>query len=204
MFQKPPTPPTEPRSRRGGRNGIQKRNRAPVRVDKDGDLDMDVASTVKKARSRALRESRESPRIRGNAEPGSGRDMNATDVQKAILRGMGSGDGLRRGYRPPSRSGKQIGKALGRERNRDVGEELTQINVRGLKNSKAASNPDGGIKDLLAFLERKASAPDASAREMVKIKKVCLTSCTPGHQRRRVFGLSGPLSFQVKLSERRL
>lgn len=173
-----------------------------ARVDKDGDLDMDTGTTMKKARNRTLRENRDTVPIRV-AGSGSGRDMNATDVQKAILRGMGSGEALRRGPRLTPRSTKPPGKADRRERDRSIEKELTQISVRGFRNSKAASNPDGGIKDLLAFLERKASAADTASKEITRIKKVCLISYIPGHRRHRRFGLSGPLSFQVKLSERR-
>lgn len=178
MFQKPPTPPTEPRSGRLNSSGIQKRNRGPIRIDKDGDLNMDAVSSIKKSRGRALRENRDSLRIRGVAGTRSGRDINATVMQKAILREMGSGDALRR---PNLQSALRPGRNIRRERDHTIGEGLTQIAVKGFKTSKAASNPDGGIKDLLAFLERKASAPNASARELVRIKKVCLTSCIPGH-----------------------
>jgi nuclear RNA export factor len=40
------------------------------------------------------------------------------------------------------------------------------LQITGLKSSKAAANPDGGLESLLSFLERKASGT-------VKIKKVC-------------------------------
>lgn len=198
MFQKPPTPPMEPRPSRLGRSGIQKRNRGPMRADKDGDLDMDAASTIRKSRGRVPRVNRDYVPTPGVVGSKSSRDMTATGMQKAILREMGSRDTLRR-----SDLKTRLGRTMWRGRDRNVGEGLTQITVRGFQGSKAASNPDGGINDLLAFLERKASAPDASARDMVRIKKVCLTSCIPGHQRHRKIGLSGPLSFQVKLSERR-
>lgn len=33
----------------------------------------------------------------------------------------------------------------------------TTLKIRGLKDSKAANNPDGGLRSLLDFLERKAS-----------------------------------------------
>ena len=80
---------------------------------------------------------------------------------------------------------------------------LDQIKVYGLKESKAASNPGGGVKDLLDFLERKATAPNAPSREAVRIRKVCLTSQSAGSHRRRSLALSGPLSFHAKLPERR-
>ena len=48
----------------------------------------------------------------------------------------------------------------------------TTLIVVGLKSSKATSNPDGGIKSLLQFLERKATQLKGSGRP-VTIKKVC-------------------------------
>ncbi|EHL03636.1 putative mRNA export factor MEX67 [Glarea lozoyensis 74030] len=44
------------------------------------------------------------------------------------------------------------------------------LQIDGLSSSKAASNPDGGVESLLAFLERKASAHDPKSKP-VKIKK---------------------------------
>lgn len=182
MFQSASAPARGSRSKRLGRpsnrSGIQKRNGGPIRVDKDGDLDMDATGVISKGRNGENNGNRDALRIRGTSGPGSSRDpkaprstrtgLNATAVQKAILRGMGSAQDLPRG-----RASTRLMRPMGRE-------GLSQIIVRGFKNSKAASNPDGGIKDLLGFLERKASAPDASAREMVRITKVCLTPCIPG------------------------
>ena len=65
---------------------------------------------------------------------------------------------------------KIIREATDQGRNHERGGGLQQISVTGWRRSKAASNPDGGVNDLLAFLERKATAPDARA---VKITKVC-------------------------------
>jgi nuclear RNA export factor len=60
----------------------------------------------------------------------------------------------------------------GTAQTRDSGAYIS-LRVRGLKESKAASNQDGGLKDLLNFLERKASGSDTEPRK-VRIKKVCL------------------------------
>lgn len=48
----------------------------------------------------------------------------------------------------------------------------TTLIVTGHKSSKASSNPDGGVKSLLQFLERKATQLKGSGRP-VTIKKVC-------------------------------
>ncbi|KAM4059060.1 leucine rich repeats (2 copies) domain-containing protein [Hirsutella rhossiliensis] len=59
---------------------------------------------------------------------------------------------------------------VGRRRGRGGG--LTFLRVRGLRQSKAAANQDGGLGDLLSFLERKASSftTGGQARQ-VMIKK---------------------------------
>jgi nuclear RNA export factor len=51
-----------------------------------------------------------------------------------------------------------------------------RLQVSGLSDSKAASNPDGGLDALLSFLERKASGLDSKSNRAVKIKKVCSVS----------------------------
>lgn len=185
-----------------------------MRVDQDGDLDMDAAR--RSARNRgAGRGSRGASQPRGNAGSRFGpmRDTNGSRatrggvdpaaMQKAILRGMDIDGRVPRGPKLNLRTIKPAERSLVKERDPNVRARWEQIIVRGFQNSKAASNPDGGIKDLIGFLERKATPTDASARDLVRVKKVCLTLCFPGHRCQRNFGLSGPLSFQAKLSERR-
>lgn len=185
MLQRPSVPPTGPRPPRAHRSnrrgGIQKRPGGPIRVDKDGDLDMEAAGGSAKDRG-AGRGSRGGSQSRGTVGSrfGSGRDTNSsrltrgsvdpTGMQKAILRGMGvdpRGSGLN------SRTTKQAVKSLVKERDLNARAQWEQVIVRGFRKSKAASNPGGGIKDLIAFLERKATA---------LVQKVCLTLCFPGHR----------------------
>ena len=185
MFQQTANMPAGPRSKRLGRQsdrgGIQKRSGVAVRIDKDGDLDMDAALALTRGRG-GVRDERGAMHIRGTAGSGSGRgDMKAqrssrvaTLKQKAIFRGMGSENIMPHGSLHGSRFARQLGKTIGKERDLNAREGLVQIIVSGLKDSKAASNPDGGVKDLLGFLERKASTTDAPARDMVRIRKVCL------------------------------
>lgn len=116
-------------------------------------------------------------------------------IQKVVLRGMGSSETASRGPRSSLRN------VRGRGITRPIDEAWDQIAVNGFKQSKAAANPGGGISELLAFLERKATHPDAP--EPVKIKKVCLTLHSARQQRHQNSKLSGPPSFQAKLSERR-
>lgn len=211
MLHHPP-PPTGPRasgrlasSRLPSRGGIQKRNATPARVDKDGDLVMDQAVTNGRARGRER-----GTAIRGSARTRKGdisdplasrtsrparTGIDPSAIQKAVLRGMGSSETAPKGPRSSLRN------LRGRGSTRPADEAWDQITVKGFKQSKAAANPGGGISELIAFLERKATHPDAS--ETVKIKKVCLTLHSARQQRHQISKLSGPPSFQAKLSERR-
>lgn len=182
-MHKSTTPRTGNRSTRLGphRAGIQKRSRDSSRTDKDLAMDIDTSEAVIGKGHRDTRRERSSLRTRGGA--GSGHEvkilgsartsLNSAAVQKAIIRGLGSEETITRALRQTPRSARPMGKLVELDRGA-VPRGLTQLVVRGFKDSKAASNRDGGIKDLLAFLERKASA-DLPARETVKIKKVCLT-----------------------------
>lgn len=56
--------------------------------------------------------------------------------------------------------------------NRAGGGNLEQFSVTGWKQSKAASNRDGGVESLIAFLERRMNATTKSGPR-AKITKVC-------------------------------
>ena len=210
-------PPSGPRaSRQSGRltaghlqnrGGIQKRNSTPTRVDKDGDLVMGAASTARASgsgsgRGASIRGSA-SARRHGTPDALSSRvssrpsrtGIDPSAIQKAVLRGMGSDAKLPRN----SRAGARLIRGSGRDR--ELRDGYDRISVLGLKESKAASNEDGGVKDLVIFLERKATERQPE-KQAVKIKKVSLTVQLAGHQQLQSFGL-GPLSFQAKPSERR-
>lgn len=185
-----PRPPRAPRSNKRG--GIQKRPGGAVRVDKDGDLDMESAGGSAKDRG-AGHGGQGASQSRGNTGSGLGSSRDAKNarlrrgidpmvLQTTLLRRMGIDGNIPRGIGPNSRAKKQLGKSLVRERDLNARVRWEQIIIRGFQNSKAASNPDGGIKDLVAFLERKASAPHASAKDLVRVKQVCLTLCFPGHR----------------------
>jgi hypothetical protein len=98
-----------------------------------------------------------------------------------------------------------LNEAAGKGREWDGGWD--QIRVSGLKESRAASNQDGGVSDLLAFLERKANGPDTKPGDAVRIKKVCLSLRLSlrfnGHRILRDMVFSGLLSFQSNAIERR-
>ncbi|KAL9129404.1 MAG: hypothetical protein Q9217_002135 [Psora testacea] len=166
-------------SRQPNRGGIRKPTATPYRVDKDGDLVMDAAGAGvrgervgTRGRGSAIHGSRQTRRhntpdsvsSRMSTRPArTGIDMSA--IQKAVLRGMGSNEPLPKGLRTGLKG------VHAKENTLEVRNGLDKIRVWGLKESKAAVNKDGGISDLIAFLERKATNPDAPARDAVKIKK---------------------------------
>lgn len=205
-------PPTGPRAsgrlasnRLPSRGGIQKRNTTPARVDKDGDLVMDQAGSNSRASGRGrgaairgsarTRKSSTSDALGARTSRSTRTGIDPSAIQKAVLRGMGSSETVPRGPRSSLRN------VRGRGSTRTTDEAWDQITINGLKQSKAAANPGGGVSELIAFLERKATHPDAP--ETVKIKKVCLTLHSARQQRHQNSKLSGPPSFQAKLSERR-
>ena len=180
---------------------MQKRGATPLRTDRDGDLEMAPTDTktrdhrtVRSGRGAAIRgaavssqrqDNPGSSKRAGSRPPRSGIDTSA--VQKAILKQMGLNERLPKGPR-------------GKIRGHPHKEELERLWIYGLKESKAASNTDGGITDLISFLERKATHAN---EEALKIKKVCLTSNIAGHQQLRLCSLlSGPLSFPSNTIER--
>ena len=108
---------------------------------------------------------RDGVRIRGRAT------LNPAAIQKAIGRGISSGDAIFSGGRGAFRGGR---------RNEIDVEGLDKLSVTGWKESKATSNQGGGIAELKEFLERKASTrrdvqPGEATGEPVRIVKVCKT-----------------------------
>jgi nuclear RNA export factor len=153
---------TSPSVRGGGRGGIQKRRAGtgPARVDKDGDLVMDAATAgdrrkFGKSRLESPVPSKPHGSGRGSGGPVLGGNLGAHKTQQAVLRGLGA----------------QQANVLGSR----ITTGGTTLRIDGLNSSKAASNPDGGLESLLAFLERKAGGLDAASNRTVKIKKVCLS-----------------------------
>ncbi len=167
----------------GSRGGIQKKRGPPPRVDSDGDLDMDAADGTRargrggRGRARAdVSGPNPSAGRRAPTKGGAGTGLFVPgSIQQAIARMVASGEAHVR----PAASGLRMevpnnnsNARKGHDRSRPGQGHLDQISVIGLKQSKAASNPDGGIKDLLAFLERKATGTDPG-QEAVRIRKVC-------------------------------
>jgi nuclear RNA export factor len=63
------------------------------------------------------------------------------------------------------------------------GANITTLRIGGLKDSKAASNEGGGLRELIIFVERKASVVGKLARS-IRVKKVSahIRSDHPGVQ----------------------
>lgn len=147
--------------RRGGndRGGIRKRG--PTRTDRDGDMEMDAGG------ARAKRNRAEKSALGGRAA-GTGAGGRAAGPSN----------------RPPARNKQRDsdliqraiysvdGQANIRDGKRKTGGDLEPFSVRGWKSSKAASNRDGGLESLIAFLERRMNSFIKSGPR-AKITKVC-------------------------------
>jgi nuclear RNA export factor len=171
------TPPTGPRQRgaptaRVGR-GITKRRAGPLRIDHDGDVEMGSSNGIA---GRGRGANRRAPYNRGNTTSHAGRDSLQSRApqgvfgaaqQRAIIQNIASGNANIRGTK--ARGLFQKSPARGGARTQKQENNLDEIKILGLKDSKAASNADGGLESLRGFLERKSAA---------RIIKVCPTQPT--------------------------
>ncbi|KAL4912040.1 hypothetical protein BDW62DRAFT_195570 [Aspergillus aurantiobrunneus] len=135
---------TRGRASTGDRGGIRKRG-APTKVDRDGDLAMAAgAGAVRGQRARGTS---------GRSAPSGSRtntlDRSLGQIQKALSSSNAQAN-IRQGGR---------------------GAGLEQVAVRGWKESKAASNRDGGVESLVAFLEKKLTSPDSKSGSRARISK---------------------------------
>lgn len=137
------------KSKAGSRGGIQKK-RAGTKTDGDGDLDMD--SAARRANKPTAGAGGAQPRsTRSSARNPRGTSKAAQTAIKHITNGGSKGRG-----KAQNSAG------------------LSYLRIRGLKQSKASSNQDGGVSDLLSFLERKASSFSTDRQKRnIMIKKVC-------------------------------
>ncbi|KAL0939258.1 mRNA export factor mex67 [Colletotrichum truncatum] len=144
------------KSRGGG--GIQKRRGGRTTTDKDGDLDMGSGAGGGGGGAR-----------RTNNKPAAA-DSNNSRPQRSTRSGG-----------PPTKAGSKVHQAIARHLNTGDGADLVSkrkpqsgglvwLSVKGLKESRAASNDDGGLRDLLTFLERKATTLSNRNKQVV-IKK---------------------------------
>lgn len=140
---RPKTAPS--RSNALSRGGIRKRG-APTRTDRDGDLDMGAGSQRGRGGKRGRGQGVTHPRESGKME------LDRDRLQKAIDSGDAS-------------SHANIRQATNKSR-------LEEISVTGWKQSKAASNTDGGVRGTVDWLEKKL--PTKPGRK--NIIKVCATS----------------------------
>lgn len=147
------------------RGGIQKRKGGAGRTDGDGDLDMDSAARRnKKAPPTEPSSMRSRPTTRSSGPGPKGTSKAAQTVLKHLSNGSASTLASRI-------SSASSGKGA-RTRAQDI--QLTFLRVRGLKESKAATNPGGGLSDLIGFMERKASTfLTGRHKRNIRIRKVC-------------------------------
>ncbi|GES60337.1 mRNA export factor mex67 [Aspergillus terreus] len=125
----------------GSDRGGIRKRGAVKRVDRDGDLAMDGDATRGRGK-----------KARGDTGGRTGtRDRALNAIQKAITSNT-----------PESQANIRQGKA---------GNTLEQVRVHGWKQSKAASNRDGGLESLLTFLEKKLNTHDSKTGGRARITK---------------------------------
>lgn len=148
------------------RGGIQKRGRGSTRTDGDGDLDMDSAGA--RAKKVTPSGSSNAPRTRASTRSTASQSAKVPSrTAQNVLKHLANGSAASLASR--------VSGGKGRGRQQDWS-NLTFLRVGGLKQSKAASNPGGGLNDLLSFMERKATSflPVAGRnKRSIAIKKVC-------------------------------
>jgi hypothetical protein len=166
-------------SRGGARGGIQKRRGAP-RTDIDGDLDMDGPGSTKKP---AI--------IDPNAPRRPGRPTTAgpaklsTKHAQVIARHLNGATSNTLASRTSTTSVRIRGP-----------DSITWLKVKGLKTSKAATNPGGGVQELVQFLERKASTlANRRPNHPVAIKKVSPPNGRRGGSKAIADGPHSPLAI---------
>lgn len=160
----------------GDRGGIRKRG--PTRTDRDGDMDMDGpgARGGKRGRGGPSRPSGSGsgsgagagrPARSGGDRP-QARDKTLDAIQKAISNTRESQVNIRQGKN-------------------NAASNLESFSVRGWKTSKVSSHRDGGVENLIAFLERRMNANSKSGPR-ARVTKVCSTSegAITNHQSRHV------------------
>lgn len=141
--------PTAAKARAANRAGITKRK---AKIDGDGDMDMDGAARRKAGADAAASKGRPTTRAAQRIKP----SKVAQNMAKHLTNGQ---------------SGDLASRVKGAIKGKGA---LTYLRVHGMKQSKAANNPDGGLKDLLSFLERKSTSLIEGRRtRQVVIKKVC-------------------------------
>lgn len=131
-----------------GRSGATHRGGIQKRGPTRIDRDGDMEMDATGARNRGKKGRSDAGRLAG------GRASAADAIQKAISGTTDSQVNIR-----------QTGKG-----------NLEQVSVRGWKQSKAASNRDGGHESLITFLEKKLNTSDSKAGSRARITKVCATS----------------------------
>lgn len=151
--------PTATKARASNRAGVSKRK---GRVDGDGDMDMDgAARRLKAGGADSASNSRTSTRSANRTRP--------TKIAQTVAKHLGNGTG--------GDLASRVKTAV-----KGKGASLVFLRVHGMKQSKAAANPDGGLKDLLSFIERKAtSLLDGRRTRQVIVKKVCLPDDSAQH-----------------------
>lgn len=148
-------------STRPNRGGIQKRKQAGPKLDVDGDMDMDGEGR-RRAKRPAAGEANNAKPTRSTRSSAAASTRLPGKQAEALVRHLNGNNSLASRASMPSKRGQQ-----------KTQPGLAWLSVKGLKDSKAASNPGGGVKDLIQFLERKATTmASRSSTRPIAIKQV--------------------------------
>ena len=169
------------------RGGIQKRKNAGPKVDVDGDMDMD--GEARRAKRPAAPDASNTKPARSTRSSGAAPARLPAKQTEALIRHLKGNNSLASRASIPSKRGQQ-----------KTQPGIAWLSVKGLKESKAASNPGGGVKDLLQFLERKATTmANRSSTRPVAIKQVSTSyPKTSGEVRKRCRGSISPCSIHSR------
>ncbi|KAI0486026.1 hypothetical protein F4859DRAFT_468623 [Xylaria cf. heliscus] len=143
-------------SKASTRGGISKRRAAgPLRVDRDGDLNMDTSTTGASQSNPKRPKNNSTPS--GAITRTSSRNPRPTAKAQQIIQRVINGDAS------------QVSSRTRGSRRADTVPPVV-LKVEGLKASKAASNEGGGLREMLTFIERKAQTIGQIQRH-IRIKK---------------------------------
>lgn len=152
------------------RGGIAKRRAGgPVRVDRDGDLDMDSAAGGSKRPNNPPT----GPRSKRPATTTGRAPKPTAKAQQIINKVITSGNGSISSRLANGIANSASARSTRSGRPVNAPNSMT-LRVEGLKSSKAVNNAGGGLKELLTFLERKAQSVGKVTRP-IRIKKVCVS-----------------------------
>ena len=199
-------PPSHPYARKdNGSHGNSTRGmrRQPtrLRLDRDGDVDMcgRVNKSVRRGRHHKTADPRHQPAVSTFSHTHQPQSIPSEERPRCRRTEERCVSIRRNASRMESSASTPHGDSAKRRQAPRVAQihrgklRLAEVQVKGLKRSKASENQDGGISELVTFLERKAS----ERKKPLKVRKVSLTMPCAGPSKAYWSSLI-PVSCRVK------